>query len=40
MCNAGMVNMDSKPAFTKDGFELTIGIGHRTFLADGMLLEA
>ena len=41
MCNAGMVNMDSKPAFTKDGFELTIGIsyfGH--FLLTELLLEA
>ena len=41
MCNAGMVNMDSKPAFTKDGFELTMGIsyfGH--FLLTELLLEA
>ena len=39
-CNAGMANMQSDIAYTKDGFELTIGIsyfGH--FLLTEMLLD-
>jgi NAD(P)-dependent dehydrogenase (short-subunit alcohol dehydrogenase family) len=40
MCNAGMVNMDSKPKFTKDGFEITWAasyFGH--FLLTELLLD-
>ncbi len=40
MCNAGMVNMESKPKFTKDGFEITMAasfFGH--FLLTELLLE-
>lgn len=39
-CNAGMANMQSEPKFTKDGFEITIGIsyfGH--FLLTELLLD-
>jgi len=39
-CNAGMVNMTGKPAYTKDGFETTIAvsyIGH--FLLTELLLD-
>ena len=39
-CNAGMANMDSDPKYTKDGFEITIGIsyfGH--FLLTELLLD-
>ena len=39
-CNAGMVNMGNTPAYTKDGFETTIGIsylGH--FLLTELLLD-
>ncbi len=39
-CNAGMVNMSSNPVYTKDGFEITIGIsyfGH--FLLTELLLD-
>ena len=39
-CNAGMANMDSNPKYTKDGFEITIGIsyfGH--FLLTELLLD-
>ncbi|MEO1254839.1 MAG: SDR family NAD(P)-dependent oxidoreductase [Bacteroidota bacterium] len=39
-CNAGMVNMSSTPVYTKDGFEITIGIsyfGH--FLLTELLLD-
>ena len=39
-CNAGMVNMDSKPKYTKDGFEITMAasfFGH--FLMTELLLE-
>lgn len=39
-CNAGMVNMDGKAKYTKDGFETTIGIsyfGH--FLLTELLLD-
>lgn len=39
-CNAGMVNMGSEPVYTKDGFEVTIGIsyfGH--FLLTELLLD-
>ena len=39
-CNAGMANMQSEPRFTKDGFEITIGIsyfGH--FLLTELLLD-
>ncbi len=39
-CNAGMANMDSAPKYTKDGFEVTIGIsyfGH--FLLTELLLD-
>ena len=40
VCNAGMVNMDSKPRYTEDGFEITMAasfFGH--FLMTEMLLE-
>jgi NAD(P)-dependent dehydrogenase (short-subunit alcohol dehydrogenase family) len=40
MCNAGMVNMDSKPKYTKDGFEITMAasfFGH--FLLTELLLD-
>lgn len=40
MCNAGMVNMDSNPKFTKDGFEITMAasfFGH--FLMIELLLD-
>jgi light-dependent protochlorophyllide reductase len=40
MCNAGMVNMDSKPIFTKDGFEISWAasfFGH--FLLTELLLD-
>ncbi len=40
VCNAGMANMNSAPAFTKDGFELTMAVsyfGH--FLLTELLLE-
>ncbi|WNJ17494.1 SDR family NAD(P)-dependent oxidoreductase [Pontibacter sp. G13] len=40
MCNAGMVNMENKPSFTKDGFEITMAasfFGH--FLMVELLLE-
>ncbi len=40
MCNAGMVSMDNEPQYTKDGFELTIGVsylGH--FLMTELLLD-
>lgn len=40
MCNAGMVNMDNKPKFTKDGFEITMAasfFGH--FLMIELLLD-
>ena len=39
-CNAGMANMNSEPQYTKDGFEITIGIsyfGH--FLLTELLLD-
>ena len=39
-CNAGMANMDRAPKYTKDGFEITIGIsyfGH--FLLTELLLD-
>jgi NAD(P)-dependent dehydrogenase (short-subunit alcohol dehydrogenase family) len=39
-CNAGMVNMDSKPRYTKDGFEITMAasyFGH--FLLTELLLD-
>jgi NAD(P)-dependent dehydrogenase (short-subunit alcohol dehydrogenase family) len=39
-CNAGMVNMDSKPKYTKDGFEITMAasyFGH--FLLTELLLD-
>lgn len=39
-CNAGMANMDRDPKYTKDGFEITIGIsyfGH--FLLTELLLD-
>jgi retinol dehydrogenase-13 len=39
-CNAGMANMQREPKFTKDGFEITIGIsyfGH--FLLTELLLD-
>ena len=39
-CNAGMVNMDNKPKFTKDGFEITMAasfFGH--FLLTELLLD-
>ena len=39
-CNAGIVNMSSKPQYTSDGFETTIGVsylGH--FLLTELLLE-
>lgn len=40
MCNAGMVSMDNKPVYTKDGFELTMAasfFGH--FLMTERLLD-
>ena len=40
VCNAGMVNMDSKPQYTKDGFEITMAasfFGH--FLMTELLLD-
>jgi light-dependent protochlorophyllide reductase len=40
MCNAGMVNMDNKPKYTKDGFEITMAtsfFGH--FLLTELLLD-
>ena len=40
MCNAGMVNMDNKPKFTKDGFEITMAasfFGH--FLMTELLID-
>ena len=40
MCNAGMVSMGNEPQYTKDGFELTIGVsylGH--FLMTELLLD-
>lgn len=40
VCNAGMVNMDNKPKYTKDGFEITMAasfFGH--FLMTELLLE-
>lgn len=39
-CNAGMVNMDNKPKYTKDGFEITMAasfFGH--FLMTELLLD-
>jgi light-dependent protochlorophyllide reductase len=39
-CNAGLVTMDSEPQYTKDGFEMTIGVsffGH--FLLTELLLD-
>ena len=39
-CNAGMVNMENKPAYTKDGFEVTMAVsfyGH--FLMTELLLD-
>lgn len=39
-CNAGMVNMDNKPKYTKDGFEITMAasfFGH--FLLTELLLD-
>ena len=41
VCNAGMVNMDNKPKYTKDGFEITMAasfFGH--FLMTEMLLDS
>ena len=45
MCNAGMVNMGNKPGYTKDGFEVTIGIsyfGHflLTEMLQGILIKS
>ena len=40
VCNAGMVNMDNKPVYTKDGFEITWAasfFGH--FLMTELLLD-
>ncbi len=40
VCNAGMVNMDNKPKYTKDGFEITMAasfFGH--FLMTELLLK-
>ena len=40
MCNAGMVSMENKPKYTKDGFEITMAVsyfGH--FLLTELLLE-
>lgn len=40
VCNAGMVNMDSQPKYTKDGFEITMAasfFGH--FLMTELLLD-